>query len=69
MEPGMPIPVVITVLPGQVVHLRHQDAAGLLLLKKAADQSKKGSKLPGTQIVGKVTMDQAARSRRRRSRT
>ena len=29
-EKGTPLPVVITYLPGQVVHLRDQDAAGVL---------------------------------------
>ena len=44
-------------LPGQVLHLHHQDAAGDLYLKRAAKLTS-GSKLPGREVEGKVTMKQ-----------
>jgi large subunit ribosomal protein L11 len=43
-------------LPGQVLHLRHEDPAGLYFLKKAA-KLKSGSKEPGKSTAGKITRD------------
>ena len=58
MEPGMPIPVVITVYADRTLHLRHQDPAGVSYFLKKAAGIEKGSKKPGKGIVGKVTMEQ-----------
>ena len=41
MEPGMPIPVVITVFPDRSLHLRHQDAAGELLPEEGGEASRR----------------------------
>ena len=57
MEPGMPIPVVITVYADRTfTFVTKTPPNSYFLLKEAKLQ--KGSQTPGTNIVGKITMDQ-----------
>ena len=53
----MPIPVVITAFADRDLHLRVQDAAGKLFLKRAAGLEK-GAATPGRTNIGKVTLAQ-----------
>src|ERR1043166_5125038 len=55
MEPGMPIPVVITVYGDRTFSFVTKTPPVSYFLKKAAGLPK-GSQTPGTGIVGKVTM-------------
>lgn len=57
MEPGMPIPVVITVYADKTFSFAMKTPPASYFLKKAA-QLPKGSKTPGRDVAGKVTMDQ-----------
>lgn len=57
MEPGMPIPVVITVYADRTFSFAMKTPPASYLLKKAAKLAK-GSQTPGRGSVGKVTMDQ-----------
>lgn len=57
MEPGMPIPVVITVYGDRTFSFITKTPPVSYFLKKAASLAK-GSKTTGTDIVGKVTMAQ-----------
>ncbi len=57
MEPGMPIPVIITVYQDRSFTFIMKTAPASYFLKKAA-KIESGSKTPGTAICGKVTMDQ-----------
>ena len=57
MEPGMPIPVVITVYADRTFSfVTKTPPNSYFLLKEAKVQ--KGSQTPGTGTVGKITMDQ-----------
>ena len=57
-EKGMPIPVTITVFFGQIIHLRDvRTPPASYFLKKAAKLTD-GSKAPGRDFVGQVTMAQ-----------
>ena len=57
MEPGMPIPVVITVYADRTfTFVTKTPPNSYFLLKEAKIQ--KGSQTPGTGTVGKITMDQ-----------
>ena len=58
MEPGLPVPVVITAFRGQELHLHHEDAARERAHPKAA-KIEKGSPRPHTDKVGKITRAQA----------
>lgn len=57
MEPGMPIPVVITAYSDRTFSFITKTPPASYFLKKAA-KLKKGAKTTGTELVGKVTMDQ-----------
>lgn len=57
MEQGMPIPVTISVYQDRTFSFECKSPPASFFIKKAARQSK-GSKLPGQEVVGKVTMDQ-----------
>lgn len=57
MEPGMPIPVVITVYADRTFSFVMKTPPASYLLKKAA-KLPKGSQTPGRGTVGKVTMSQ-----------
>ncbi len=57
MEPGMPIPVVITVYADKTFSFVMKTPPASYLLKKAA-KLPKGSQTPGRGTVGKVTMAQ-----------
>jgi len=57
MEPGMPIPVVITVYADRTFSFAMKTPPNTYWLKKAA-KIEKGIKTPGTGTVGKVTMAQ-----------
>ena len=65
VEPGLPMPVVITAYRGQELHLHHEDPADL-----GADQERrsveKGSAKPHTDKVGKLTRAQAEQIAKRR---
>lgn len=57
MEPGMPIPVVITVYNDKSFTFTMKTPPATYLVKKAADITK-GSPRPNTQKVGKITRAQ-----------
>lgn len=57
MEPGMPIPVVISVYADKTFSFVTKTPPNSYFLKKAAAISS-GSKTPGREKAGKVTMDQ-----------
>ncbi|MBX3457169.1 MAG: 50S ribosomal protein L11 [Candidatus Paracaedibacteraceae bacterium] len=57
MEPGMPIPVIITVYADKTFSFAMKTPPASYLLKKAA-KLPKGSQTPGRGTVGKVTMAQ-----------
>lgn len=57
MEPGMPIPVVITVYADRTFSFVMKTPPNTYLLKKAA-KIQKGTQTPGRGTIGKVTMDQ-----------
>lgn len=57
MEPGMPIPVVITAYADRTFSFIAKTPPVSYFLKKAAGLAK-GSTNPGSGVVGKVTMDQ-----------
>ena len=57
MEPGMPIPVVITAYSDRSFAFVTKTPPASYFLKKAA-KLESGSKTPGTEMVGKVTMAQ-----------
>jgi large subunit ribosomal protein L11 len=57
MEPGMPIPVVITAFSDRSFTFVTKTPPASYFLKKAA-KLESGSKTPGTDTVGKVTMAQ-----------
>ena len=57
MEPGMPIPVVITAYSDRSFTFVTKTPPASYFLKKAAKLDS-GSKTPGTDMVGKVTMAQ-----------
>src|SRR6202158_5901979 len=57
MEPGMPIPVVITAFQDRTFSFITKTPPVSYFLKKAAGLQK-GSQTPGTGIVGKVTIAQ-----------
>lgn len=57
MEPGMPIPVVITVYADRTFSFETKTPPNSYFLKKAA-KLQKGSQTPGRGTVGKVTMAQ-----------
>lgn len=57
MEPGMPIPVVITAYADRTFSFISKTPPVSYFLKKAAGLAK-GSTTPGSGYVGKVTMDQ-----------
>jgi large subunit ribosomal protein L11 len=57
LEPGMPIPVVITVYSDRSFTFLTKTAPATFLLKKAAG-IKSGSKRPNTEKVGKLTRKQ-----------
>jgi large subunit ribosomal protein L11 len=57
LEPGMPIPVVITVFADKTFSFVTKTPPNSYFLKKAAGLSK-GSQTPGRGTVGKVTMAQ-----------
>lgn len=57
MEPGMPIPVIITVYADKTFSFVMKTPPASYLLKKAA-KLPKGSQTPGRGTVGKVTMAQ-----------
>ena len=57
MEPGMPIPVVITAFSDRSFTFVTKTPPASYFLKKAA-KLEGGSKTPGTEVVGKVTMAQ-----------
>ncbi|MBM3582259.1 MAG: 50S ribosomal protein L11 [Alphaproteobacteria bacterium] len=57
MEPGMPIPVVITAYSDRSFTFVTKTPPASYFLKKAA-KLESGSKTPGTDTVGKVTMAQ-----------
>ncbi len=57
MEPGMPIPVVITAYADRSFTFVTKTPPASYFLKKAA-KLESGSKTPGTDTVGKVTMAQ-----------
>jgi large subunit ribosomal protein L11 len=46
MEPGAPLPTVISLLPGQVLHDGHQDAAGVLLPQEGGGPEERGQAQP-----------------------
>ena len=57
MEPGSPVPVVITAFQDKSFTFEMKSPPASFFLKKAA-KINAGSKEPGKNIVGKVTMDQ-----------
>ena len=57
MEPGMPIPVVITAYADRSFSFITKTPPASYFLKKAAGIPK-GTQTPGASIIGKVTMDQ-----------
>ncbi len=57
MDPGTPIPVVITAFSDRSFTFITKTPPASYFLKKAA-KLESGSKVPGTEFVGKVTMDQ-----------
>ncbi len=57
MEPGSPIPVVITVFSDKSFTFETKTPPASYFLKKAA-KLKSGSNAPGKQVAGSVTMDQ-----------
>jgi large subunit ribosomal protein L11 len=57
MEPGSPIPVVITVYSDKSFTFETKTPPASYFLKKAANL-KSGSNAPGKQVAGSVTMDQ-----------
>ena len=57
LEPGMPIPVIITVYQDRSFTFIMKSAPASYYLKKAA-KIESGSKTPGLSVCGKVTMDQ-----------
>ncbi|MHC8509379.1 MAG: 50S ribosomal protein L11 [Rhodospirillales bacterium] len=57
MEPGMPVPVVITAYKDRSFSFITKTPPASYFLKKAA-KLKSGSKTPGRDVAGKVTMDQ-----------
>ena len=57
MEPGSPVPVVITAFQDKSFTFEMKSPPASFFLKKAA-KINAGSKEPGKSIVGKVTMDQ-----------
>jgi large subunit ribosomal protein L11 len=57
MEPGSPVPVVITAYQDKSFTFEMKSPPASYFLKKAAKLNA-GSKEPGKNIVGKVTMDQ-----------
>ena len=57
LEPGMPIPVVITAFSDRTFTFVTKTPPNTYFLKKAAGITK-GTTTPGTGTVGKVTMDQ-----------
>ncbi len=57
MEPGSPIPVVITVYSDKSFTFETKTPPASYFLKKAA-KLKSGSNAPGKQVAGSVTMDQ-----------
>ena len=66
MEQGMPMPVVITVFSDRSLHLRHQDAAGLLLPAQGGEASTRARARPAAASVGRSPWPSCARSRSRR---
>jgi large subunit ribosomal protein L11 len=57
MEQGMPVPVKITVFADKTFSFEQKSAPASYFIKKAARLSN-GSKTPGLEVVGSVTMDQ-----------
>ena len=57
MEPGMPIPVVITVYGDRTFSFITKTPPNSYFLMKEA-KIQKGTQTPGTNLVGKITMDQ-----------
>jgi large subunit ribosomal protein L11 len=57
MEPGMPIPVIITVYADRTFSFAMKTPPASYLLKKAA-KLPKGSQTPGRGTIGTVTMEQ-----------
>ena len=57
IEPGSPIPTVITVYADRSFSFETKTSPASYLLKKAA-KTKSGSKEPGRAVAGKVTQDQ-----------
>ena len=57
MEQGMPVPVKITVFADKTFTFESKSAPASYFIKKAARLSA-GSKTPGLEIAGSVTMDQ-----------
>ena len=57
MEPGMPIPVVITAYADRTFSFKTKTPPASYFLKKAA-KLPKGSSTPGKEITGKVTLAQ-----------
>jgi len=57
MEPGMPVPVTITVYADRSFSFETKSPPASYFLKKAARLSK-GASAPGPDSVGSVTMDQ-----------
>ncbi|MEM8644661.1 MAG: 50S ribosomal protein L11, partial [Pseudomonadota bacterium] len=57
IEPGSPIPTVITVYSDRSFTFETKTPPASYLLKKAA-KTKSGSKEPGRAVAGKVTQDQ-----------
>ena len=57
MEPGMPIPTIITVYADRTFSYVTKTPPASYLLKKAAKVNK-GSSTPGRDVAGSVTMDQ-----------
>jgi large subunit ribosomal protein L11 len=57
LEPGMPIPVVITAYADRTFTFTTKTPPASFLIKKAAGLAK-GNQTPGRSLVGKVSMDQ-----------
>ncbi|MDA0240203.1 MAG: 50S ribosomal protein L11 [Proteobacteria bacterium] len=57
MEQGMPVPVTISVYQDRTFSFECKSPPASYFIKKAARKSK-GAKLPGQEVIGKVTMDQ-----------
>ncbi len=68
MEPGMPIPVVITVYADRTFSFVTKTPPNSYFLMKEA-KLQKGSQTPGKGFVGQISVDQIAVSRSRRCRT